>query len=148
MSKKTRHNTNLESADALARLFDQFDFQVEPDDFVLYELGRLIEEDRASFEDEEFRRIIDLGIHAHIESRIDVRAQLAAILRRSRDRNAVKTINALENIDSTLRNLSLIVRTYTGYIFHRLQAVADQSTTLESEAQALIHAWQKSENSP
>src|SRR5215467_2000873 len=119
MSKKTRHNTNLESADALARLFDQFDFQVEPDDFVLYELGRLIEEDRASFEDQEFRRIIDLGIHAHIESRLEIRAQLASTLRRSKERNTAKTIHALEYSDSPLRNLSLIVRTYTAYIFHR-----------------------------
>jgi hypothetical protein len=48
-----------------------------PEDFVLYELHRLIEEDRASFDDVEFRRLIDEGIRAHIEGNLQTRARLA-----------------------------------------------------------------------
>src|SRR5689334_21130133 len=62
---------------------EEFDYHIECDDFLLYELARLIEEDRASFEDEEFFRLIDAGIHEHIERRLDIRANLAVRLRTS-----------------------------------------------------------------
>src|SRR5438876_2454809 len=107
MPKRKTTVSNLETADALARLFDDFDFKVESDDFVLYEVARLIEEDRASFEDEEFRRIIDFGIHAHIEENLEIRAAMASRLRKAADHPAARMIHALEDVDSPLRHLSL-----------------------------------------
>ena len=63
--------------DALARIIQGFDYNVDPGDFIFYELARLIEEDRASFDDEEFRRLIDDGIQQHVEENPAIRAQLA-----------------------------------------------------------------------
>src|SRR5262249_6900674 len=60
-----------------------FDYRVDCDDFLVYELGRLIEEDRASLEDEEFRRVIAAGIHEHIERRLDIRSEIASRIRSS-----------------------------------------------------------------
>ena len=77
----------------------------------------------ASFEDEEFRRIIDLGIHAHIEESPEIRAAVASRLRKAADPFASRMIHAIEDVESPLRNLSLIVRTYTGYVFRRLQEI-------------------------
>ena len=78
---------------------EKFDYRIECDDFLIYELGRLIEEDRASFDDEEFRRVIDAGIHEHIERRLDVRANMALRLRTDgalRDR-LLRTIEDIES---------------------------------------------------
>ena len=39
-----------ESVDILSKAIAGFDFHVDGDDFILYELNRMIDEDRASFE--------------------------------------------------------------------------------------------------
>src|SRR5689334_17488838 len=100
----------------LARLFDDFDYRVETDEFVLYEIDRLIEEDRASFEDEEFRRVIDEGIRQHIEERLEIRSAMAVRLRTALprfDSSAQKvgrrTLRALEDIRSPLHSASIVV---------------------------------------
>src|SRR5438067_6676445 len=77
---------------------DNFDYQVPCDDFLLYELGRLIEEDRASFEDDELRRMIDAGMHEHIERRLDVRAELARRLRVHKTMSRGRVLHAIEDI--------------------------------------------------
>ena len=58
-----------------------FDYRVPCDDFLLYELGRLIEEDKASFDEAEFRNVIDAGISEHVERKLDIRAAIAMRLR-------------------------------------------------------------------
>jgi len=142
----------LQGPDALAQLFDDFDYGVETDDFLLYELSRLIGEDRASFEDEEFRRIIDEGIRYHVEENLAFRSGMAIRLRGSLHsfddatrRLARRSIGALEDVESPLHNVSLIVRTYTAYMFRRLEDAAEQSITLEDEARSLIERWQTGE---
>ena len=152
MPKRDDFTPNLETADALAQLFDDFDYRVEPDDFLLYELSRLIDDDRATFEDEEFRRVIDEGIREHIEQRPEIRAAMAAVLRRagsqpneSAQRIATRTIRALEQVDFPLHNVSLVVRTFTASMFRRLEDAADQDTMLEDEARTLIERWHKGE---
>src|SRR5436190_2554945 len=67
--------------DSLIEAGGPIDFAIEADDFVLYELNRLIDEDRASFEDEEFRILIDEGIREHIEENLPLRAAVALRLR-------------------------------------------------------------------
>jgi hypothetical protein len=100
---------------------ENFDYRVQCDDFLLYELGRLIEEDRASFEDDEFRRVIESGIHEHIERRLDVRANLALRLRSNRSDAPDRTLQAIEDIESPLRDVPQVVHSYTAYFFDRLE---------------------------
>jgi hypothetical protein len=141
-----------DTADTLARLFEDFDFSVESDDFLFYEIAGLIDEDRASFEDEAFRRIIDQGIHDHIEERIELRAAMARRLRAalptvdgSARTIARRTIEALENSARSLRNASIVVRTYTGYMLRRLDEAADGNGNSEAEARALVERWRNGE---
>src|SRR5437773_6514478 len=136
----------------LAGIFDDVDFHVETDDFLLYELGRLLEEDRVSFEDEEFRRIIDEGVHEHIEERLDIRAEMAKRLRAAlaqiepaMQRIGRRTLQTIEDIESPLHNASLVVGAYTAYMFRRLQDTADEPKDRESEARTLIQRWQNGE---
>ena len=142
---------SIASSDRLATLLQDFDYNVEADDFILYEVDRLIEEDRASFEDEDFRRTIDEGIRNHIEERIEIRAQIAMRLRSSMSgldretaRIAKRTIHALEDAEFPLHNISLIVRSYTSYLFRRLEESGDDSA-LEQEAATLIERWHNGE---
>jgi hypothetical protein len=146
---RKRITPNIESADVLARLAEDFDYHVEIDDFLVYELGRLIEEDRATFEDEEFRRVIDEGIRVHVEESLESRAELAARLRKAMSSLdeatqaiAKRTIRALEDMDFPLHNVSLVVRSYTSYMFGKLQDASDQPSGLEDEARITIERWQ------
>src|SRR6185436_19382936 len=124
-----------ESVDLLSKAIAGFDFLVNTDDFVLYELNRLIEEDRASFEDEEFRILIDEGIRTHVEENLSNRCKLAFSLRAlSREEESDKAgstmlavrsrvIHALENTEADLRNVAFVVRKFAEYLFERLQSV-------------------------
>jgi hypothetical protein len=136
-----------ESVDILSNAIAGLDFLVDVDDFILYELNRMIEEGRASFEDEEFRILIDEGIREHIEENLPVRAQLAGRLRiaaRTVDPKtravAERVIRALENTLYDLRNAGVVVRTYTAYLFERLQSL-DGVAPGESEVRAMIESW-------
>jgi hypothetical protein len=106
-------------------LLENFDYRVECDDFLLYELGRLIEDDRASLEDEEFRRVIDAGIHEHVERRLDIRAQMAKRLRTGG--GADRLLRAIEDIECPLRDIPQIIQSYTAYLFQRLEYCAEES---------------------
>jgi hypothetical protein len=102
-----------------------FDCRVPCDDFLLYELGRLIEEDRASFDDEEFRRVIEEGIHEHIERRLDIRADMANRVRANE--RATRLLHAIEDIESPLRGIPEIIHSYTAYLFSRLEECAENT---------------------
>ena len=136
-----------ESVDILSKAIAGFDFLVDADDFILYELNRMIEEERASFEDEEFRILIDEGIREHVEENLQVRARLTGELRiaaRAVDPAtrsvAERVIRALENTLYDLRNAGIVVRTYTAYLFERLQSLGDIGPG-EAEARAMIESW-------
>jgi len=103
---------------------EKFDYRIECDDFLIYELGRLIEEDRASFDDEEFRRVIDAGIHEHIERRLDVRANMALRLRTS-GAPQEGLLRTIEDIESPLRDIAEIIHSYTAYLFQRLEQCSE-----------------------
>jgi hypothetical protein len=124
----------------LENVLANFDYQVDCDDFLLYELGRLIEEDRASLDDEEFREIIDEGIHEHVERRLELRAEIAKRLRQDlpsiaeSDRSsAIRVLRAVEDIDFPLRDVALILTTYTSYLFRKLEDCAAKPVSRESE---------------
>lgn len=149
---KKKSSPDPESGDSLSIVLDDFDYRVECDDFLLYELGRLIEEDQASFQDEEFRRVIEEGIREHVDKRLDVRAEIAMRLRVAHTRLdervrpvAARVLRAVENTDFSLRDAGLIVRTYTTYLFRRLEECAGRSTVREDEARILTERWQRGE---
>ena len=136
-----------ESVDILSKAIVGFDFHVDADDFILYELNRMIEEERASFEDEEFRILIDEGIREHIEENLQIRAQLTGKLRAAaRDVDpatravAERVIRTLENTLYDLRNAGVVVRAYTAYLFERLQSL-DWMGPGEQEAREWIESW-------
>jgi hypothetical protein len=114
---------------------DNFDYRVGCDDFFLYELGRLIDEDRASLEDDEFRRLIEAGIHEHIERRLEIRAEIAACFRKSGAMPA-RTLHIVEDIEAPLGDIPVIVQSYTAYLFRKLQACADEKPDEKIEAAA------------
>jgi hypothetical protein len=124
----------------LEQVLEGFDYKVECDDFLLYELGRLIEEDRASLDDEEFREIIDEGIHEHIERHLELRAEIARRLRKAMpDMSAaeqpvvLRVLRAVENIDFPLRDVGVVLKTYITYLFQKLEDCADSGISRESE---------------
>src|SRR3954468_4297709 len=113
----------------LEKVLEGFDYQVECDDFLLYELGRLVEEDRASLDEEEFREIIDEGIHEHVEIRLELRAEIARRLRAAMPgidatdkAAAVRVLRTIEDAEMPLRDVALILTTYTAYLFQQLEA--------------------------
>ena len=152
--KKSRKDVSVgESVDILTKAIAGFDFTVDADDFILYELNRMIEEERASFEDEEFRILIDEGIREHIEENLPVRAQLAGKLRNAARIVDPKTcavaqrvIRALENTLYDLRNAGVLVRIYTSYLFERLQSL-DGMAAGEATVRSMIEAWKTGKTS-
>ncbi|HYR43047.1 MAG TPA: hypothetical protein VER98_08490, partial [Terriglobia bacterium] len=120
---------------------DNFDYRVQCDDFFLYQLGRLIEEDRASLEDEEFRRLIDAGIHEHIERRLEPRAEIAARLRKLRTAPG-RVLRLIEDVEAPLREVPLIIQSYTEYLVRKLEQCADEKPDerVETAADLLLES--------
>jgi hypothetical protein len=119
----------------MKKLLGNVDYRVGCDDFFLYELGRLIDEDRASLEDDEFRRLIEAGMHEHIERRLDIRAEIAFQLRRS-ETTPRRIVQILEDIEAPVINVPMIVQSYTAFLFGRLETCADKKPDEHIEAAA------------
>ena len=106
-----------------------FDYNVDAEHFVLYELHRLLEEGRALFDDPEFRTLIDSGVRAHVAERTEVRAKLAGILRSAfteQSRTVIlRIVHALEDLNTDLCNVGVVVRSYTAYLLSRLENVQE-----------------------
>ena len=150
MRKPKKSVPDPESADTLSFALADLDYRVECDDFLLYELGRLIEEDRASFDDEEFRRVIDEGIREHIETPLELRAEMALRLRQidpgMDDRTrpaAARVLHIIEDIELPLRDVEPVVRTYTAYLFRKLEECVEEKSDLEDEARNWIERWRR-----
>src|SRR5215831_2620452 len=90
-------------------VLEEFDYRISCDDFLLYELGRLIEEDRVSLDEPEFRNLIEAGIAEHVERRLDIRAEMALRLRQGRPPGSGRVLHAIEDIESQLRDFSEII---------------------------------------
>jgi len=114
---------------------ENFDYHIECDDFFLYQLGRLIEEDRVSFDDEEFRRLIDAGIHEHIERRLEIRAEMAANLRKLRSMPG-RLLRFVEDIETPLRDVPMVIQSYTAYLIRKLEQCADEKPDEKIEVAA------------
>jgi hypothetical protein len=133
MPRPNKSNAMVEGVEKVAATLAGFDYNVEAEDFVLYELHRLIEEDRASFDDAEFRRLIDEGIRAHIEDNLENRAKLAAVLRSApltgeAETVALRVVHAIEDIQSDLCNVAVLVHNFTTYLLSRLEQLNGDTT--------------------
>jgi hypothetical protein len=118
----------VEGVEQVSAMLAGFDYKVESEDFVLYELHRLIEEDRASFDDAEFRRLIDEGIRAHIEDSLETRARLSGVLRAApftgdAETVALRVVHAIEDVLADLCNVAVLVHNYTTYLLSRLEQI-------------------------
>jgi hypothetical protein len=123
----------VEGVEKVAATLAGFDYSVAGEDFVLYELHRLIEEDRASFDDSEFRHLIDEGIRAHIEDNLDTRARLAGVLRSAplsgdAETVALRVVHAIEDVQADLCNVAVLVHNYTTYLLSRLEQLDGDTT--------------------
>src|SRR4030095_2344658 len=107
-------------------ILENFDYRIMCDDFLLYELARLIEEERVSLDDVEFRRVVDAGIHEHIERRLDIRADMALRLRTA-GASSDRVLQAIEDIESSLGNIPEILQSYTEYLFKRLERCSEEA---------------------
>lgn len=118
---------------------DNFDYRVPCDDFLLYQLAGLIEEDRASLEDDEFRRIIESGIHEHIERRLELRAEMAMRFRTS-GAKPDRVLRAIEDIESPLADIPQLIESYASYLFQRLEQCSEDTPdeTITAAADALL----------
>src|SRR2546422_10439034 len=103
-----------------ANPLENFDYLVDCEDFLLYELGRLIDEDRASLDDEEFRRVVDEGIREHVETRLEVRAELAMRLRAAGPAGSRMVAVVGEN-EASLGSLGPLVKGYKASLFRRVE---------------------------
>jgi tetratricopeptide (TPR) repeat protein len=126
----------VEGVEKTAAVLAGTDYGIDPEDFILYELHRLIEEDRASFDDADFRNLIDEGIRAHIQDNLGIRAHLAGLLRSAGLKGeahtvATRVVHALEDLDADLCNVAVLVRNYTGYLLSKLEDVVELETTDE-----------------
>lgn len=107
-------------------LLDKFDYRIPCDDFLLYELGRLIEEDKVSLDELEFRTLIEAGIAEHVERRLDIRAEMALRFRKHPAAGSLRLLHAIEDIETQLREFPEIIRSYTAYLFERLESCASE----------------------
>jgi len=151
MHRRRNNERIVEAAEKAAAVLAGFDFRIDNDDFILHELARLIEEDRASFDDEEFRRLVDAGVRTHIEEDLQVRADLAGVLRyaaHTMDADArviaMRVVHALEDVESDLRNAGTVIRAYTAHLFDKLANLPDASPA-ELSAQEWIRRWRNGE---
>ena len=149
---RPRKANPVESTETIAALLEGFNYGVEPEDFVIYELIRLIDEDRASLDDADFRRLIDEGVRAHIEDNPSIRTQIVRTLRLAVNALspetktiAMRVIHALENMDADLTSVGVIVRTYTSYLFNRLLTIQTNTADAEESARAAIERWRSGE---
>ena len=114
---------------------ENFDYRIPCDDFFLYELGRLVEEDRASLDSEEFRRLIDAGIHEHVERRLEIRTEIAAHLRKLRSA-PVRVLRFVEDIEAPLHDVPTIIQSYVAYLIRRLEQCVDEKPDEKVQAAA------------
>jgi hypothetical protein len=121
---------------------EKFDYRIPCDDFLLYELGRLIEEDKVSLDEPEFGRLIEAGIAEHVERRLDIRADMALNLRKDPRPGSGRLLRAIEDIETPLRDFPEIIQSYAAYLFERLEtcAAAEPDDRLTTAADVLFES--------
>ena len=148
--EEQRFNLAREDSTGLFQgVVDDIRFPIEPDDFLLQELGRLIEDGESSLETEDFHFVISQGIRLHVNPNIELRARLAEALRRAQPgmrgpvrRVAHAVVGAIEDVDFSLEVVGTVVRGYTNQL---LEAVEQMSSApgVDEDGREWIQQWTK-----
>ncbi len=140
-----------DSTELFQDLIDGVVFGIESDDFLLQELGRLIQDGEPSFEDDDFHFVIKQGIRLYVNPSVDLRARLAESLRRAypgmKDplrRVALTVIGAIEDVDFSLDVVGTVVRGYTNQLLEALEG-STYDNTIDAEGRVWIEQWTKNE---
>lgn len=139
-----------DSADLFGDIFSDIEPPPITDDFLVVELGRLLEEGASSFRDEDFRFLIQQGIRLEYNDDLHLRSRLAerllcsaSVLEPKARRILPHVIGALEDTDFPLQRIGVVVRYYTDQLFRRLEAAEPQRT--DTGATRAIEAVSKDE---
>lgn len=138
------------SDDPIRKLLRTFDYDISPEDFFLSQVAFLVNEDRISLEDPEFREIIAAGFHFHLEDRPAVRSRLAQELRSLQTQNPglQKTIGRLDHAllsGEPLGDDARLVESYAQALLRALERLPGEDESLETEAASAIGRWKRGE---
>lgn len=123
-----------ESTDLLGPALSTVQSLAPADPYLVFELGRLLEEGKGTFEHEEFRFLIQQGVRLEYDREISLRARFVETLRKTKEgSNALRThvIGAIEDIDFPLDRIGAIVRHYSERLFRALEQADPEATTEE-----------------
>jgi hypothetical protein len=158
-ARKRFERAMVDSTDLLAEYLEDLVLPVEPDGFLLFELGRLVEDGDLTFENDEFRLLIEQGILLSVDPDLDLRARMTESLRRNSAKMSPRArritpevIGAIEDADFSLDQVGAIVRCYTNRLIGELEATtgdsaseepADKEPAGQEHARLQIEAWKK-----
>jgi hypothetical protein len=139
----------VDSTDLLAGYLDEVRYPIDAEDFLLFELGRLIDEGTPSFMNDEFRFLVEQSIRITLNPDIDLRARLVERLRReyphmpSRARKiAPQIIGAIEDSDFSLDRIGAVVRSYTNQMLEVLENTEPDNSGAD-RARTAIESWRE-----
>lgn len=146
-AKQQFERAMADSTELFQDLIDDVEFGIEPDNFLLQELGHLIQDGEPSFENDAFHFVIRQGIRLYVNPSVDLRARLAESLRRAYPdikgparRVANTVIGAIEDSDFSLDVVGAVVRGYTNRLLGALESQTDNDTT-DPEGRLWIEQW-------
>lgn len=137
----------VDSAELFENLVDSVQFPVESDDFLLQELGYLIQDGEPSYEDDDFHFVIKQGIRLYVDPDVDLRARLVGSLRQAYTgmkgasrRVAPTIIGAIEDVDFSLDVVGTVVQGYTKQLLKTLEGMTEDKSVDET-AREWIERW-------
>ncbi len=146
-AKQQFERAMADSTELFQTLIDDVEFGIESDDFLLQEMGRLIQDGEPSFENDDFQFVIKQGIRLNVNPNVDLRARLAESLRTAYPdmkgpprRVADTVVGAIEDVDFSLDVVGTVVRAYTNQLLKSLEHDT-YDTTIDAEARGWIAQW-------
>jgi hypothetical protein len=121
-----------ESADHLGPVLSTVRSPAPADPYFVFELGRLLEEGKGTFEDEEFRFLIQQGVRIEYDRDIELRARFVEKLRglaESPNDLVAHVVGAIEDVDFPLNRIGAVVRHYSERLFTALAETDSRATT-------------------
>lgn len=104
------------------------------DPYLVFELGRLLEEGKATLGHQEFRFLIRQGVRLEYDRDVSVRASFVEALRRTKEGSSeilTQVIGAIEDIDFPLDRIGVIVRHYSERLFGGLAKTGPEAAAEE-----------------
>ncbi len=137
----------VDSVELFENLVESVRFPIESDNFLLQELGHLIQDGDPSYEDDDFHFVIKQGIRLYVDPDVDLRAQLVGSLRQAyagmkgaSGRVAHTIIGAIEDVDFSLDVVGAVVQGYTNQLLRTLEDMTEDES-VEENARKWIELW-------